>query len=439
MKRVKKEVPEESENFLDDRIIEEDEDEENQEDMQNGTVAPVKRAKFILTHDESTPVSTPTMDYKSPDIFKFHLRPPRELIDRSMSAVVVQNYIKDESHRQRKISNPIKEENRNPTFVSQLSSTPSLQLLESMSSNSRLNRFQGSRMSGTRPPKRSPSTSSFMMISTPYHGSTLSTLQPNEFASHLSLKSITSSLNPIHSCHNPQKQGDKDGKEEEKTGCAKFFDLSLLKDPVYLIILISNCTNAIGYTNFIILLPSYAIDLGFGKDLAAYLLSIVSIFDLIGRIGGSALSDTNLIPKTWYFVGGLLFSGISLTILPFAVDYSWVSLYCSLFGLASGCYVGITAIVMADLLGTERLTSSYGISLFVNGILQLIGPPICLTAFEMVGKMYQPIFVVLGLSLLLGASLWIFMPFVRRRKKSKEDNDAEEAAYLDEKEKSLLA
>lgn len=384
MKRVKKvKVDEELENdFFDDRIIEEEENEDDRpEGTQNGSIPNGKRAKFIVTHDESTPVSTPTMDYKSPDIFKFHLKPPRDLIDRSMSAVVVQSYARDD-HRHRKISTPMKADSRNGTFVSQLSSTPSLNLLESVGSNSRLSRFHPSRVSTTRP-KRSPSTSSFMMISTPYHGSTLSTLQPNEFASHLSLKSITSSLNPMHSCQNPSNQK---GKENKESGCKKFFDLSLLSDPVYLIILISNCTNAIGYTNFIILLPSYALTLGFSKDLAAYLISIVSIFDLIGRIGGSALSDIFLRDrKTWYFVGGLLISGIALAILPFATSYSWVSFYCSVFGLASGVYVGITAIVMSDLLGTERLTSSYGISLFVNGILQLIGPPLCLTAFERIG------------------------------------------------------
>lgn len=130
--------------------------------------------------------------------------------------------------------------------------------------------------------------------------------------------------------------------EPEPTGCNKYFDLSLLRDPTYLIILISNCTNAISYTNFIILLPSYALELGFNKDEAAYLLSIVSLFDLIGRIGGSAFSDLNLIPKSYFFVGGLSISGVALSFLPIATQYSWVSVICSVFGLATGTYVGIT-------------------------------------------------------------------------------------------------
>lgn len=141
------------------------------------------------------------------------------------------------------------------------------------------------------------------------------------------------------------------------------------------------------------------------------------------------MSDLNLIPKTWFFVGGLLISGIGLTALPSVSTYWWVSVLCSIFGLATGTYVGITAIVMADMLGADRLTSSYGISLFVNGILQLAGPPICLTIFERING-YRPIFLVLGLCLLAGSSLWCFMPCVLRRKR--QQADAEEAALAEQ-------
>lgn len=235
-----------------------------------------KKAKFILTHDEcNSPVDTPTMDHKL-DVFKFNL--PRNGFERSASAVVVQNF---HSERQRKISTPLKDENRNGTvtsFVGQLNSTPSL--VENNNSNLRLNRFQGNRLSNRKSLKASPSTSSFQYISTPYHG-TLSSLQPNDFSSHLSLRSIASSLNPMRA-------SEPKAEDAEKTGLDKYFDLSLLRDPAYLIILISNCTNAISYTNFIILLPVYAMELGFDKDYAAYLLSIVSTFDLIGEFNDAS-------------------------------------------------------------------------------------------------------------------------------------------------------
>lgn len=361
---------------------------------------------------------------------------------RSASAVVVQNFSREhlDVSRQRKISTPIRESSRNSTFTgNQLSSTPSLYAVpESRFSHTRLSRLNQLRSGapGGSKPKRSPSTSSFQYVSTPYHGSTLS-FQPQEFSSHLSLKSIASSINPVSSC-TKTKASDASGGAKKATGANKFLDLSLLRDPAYLVVLISNSTNAIGYTNFIILLPAYAGALGFDKNLAAYLLSIVSALDLVGRIGGSALSDwTNFVPKTWYFVGGLALSGLSLAALPQASSYKMVSFWCGLFGLASGTYVGITAVIMADMLGTERLTSTYGISLFVNGILQLIGPPLCGVWYERSGT-YIPLFTTLGVVLMAGASLWGFMPFIHRNRRLKEEARAARVAF-EENEKELLA
>lgn len=402
------------------------------------------KPKFTITSGD-TPMSTPKANPASPEGgFKFPKNHHQENgFVRSASAVVVQNYTKgnmDElaSYRQRKISTPIRESSRNSTFVNQLSSTPSLYAVPESSrySHSRLSRLNQLRSSSGKP-KRSPSTSSFQYVSTPYHGSTLS-FQPQEFSSHLSLKSIASSINPVSSC---AKGAAGDAAAGKKTSTAnKFLDLSLLKDPAYLVILISNSTNAIGYTNFIILLPAYALALGFDKNLAAYLLSIVSLLDLVGRIGGSALSDwTTFVPKTWYFVGGLALSGLSLAALPQATSYVTVSIWCGIFGLASGTYVGITAVIMADMLGTERLTSTYGISLFVNGILQLIGPPLCGVWYESVGT-YIPLFTTLGFVLMAGASLWGFMPFIYRNRRLKEEARVAKLAFQDEEnEKELLA
>lgn len=198
----------------------------------------------------------------------------------------------------------------------------------------------------------------------------------------------------------------------------RFFDLSVLKDPIYLVILISNSTSAISNTNFMILLPSYAIAEGFNRNSSALLLSIVSALDLIGRISGASLSDIDFIPKYYYFVGGLGTSGIALALLPMANSYTTLAFFCALFGLSSGMYIGITTVILADMLGTEKLSSSYGISLFVNGVLQLIGPPVCGIIFENTLS-YKPIFLAFGIILILGTALWAVVPLIK--KNSKED------------------
>ncbi|XP_076160927.1 solute carrier family 16 member hermes [Ptiloglossa arizonensis] len=315
------------------------------------------------------------------------------IVPKSASSVALEYYKNTPVQgRTRKISMPTGRE-----ITGQMHSTPALHAVPERGGDF-------GKLSRRKSPFQSPSTSSFNYISTPYHGSTLSALHP-ERASTLTLNAISNTFT--------RKTADETNKHEEKSE-NKFFDFSLLKDPIYLVILISNSTNAVSYTNFVILLPAYANSLKFDKNRSSLLLSIVSILDLIGRIGGSALSDVSIMPKHWYFVGGLLVSGISLAVLPIATDYIMLSVYCGIFGLASGIYVGITAVIMADMLGTEKLTSSYGISLFVNGIIQLIGPPICGLVYEQIGS-YGPIFSILGIILVVGASLWGFVPFIRKK------------------------
>ncbi|XP_023938477.2 monocarboxylate transporter 13 isoform X3 [Bicyclus anynana] len=380
--------------------------------------------KLTLTPDDS---SAEKFQNGSPPIFKQNSnatldekQSPKNDFIRSASAAHVSHI---ENTRSRKISTPVTSKHGLQHISSKVSNhLPSnLSLLESVPEGkpSRVNSQEafGKKLIVPKTPKRSPSTSSFQYMSTPFHGSTLSAFEkPSEFASQFSLKSVTDSLAPITYCCGCKKRPKEDETKKEPN---KYFDVQLLKDPIYLVILISNCTSAISYTNFIILVPSYAHECGFDKTLGAYLLSIISALDLVGRIGGSALSDVVSTPKRYFFITGLLLSGISLSMIPLVSTYSAISAFCCIFGLASGINVGVTALVMTEMLGTERLMSSYGISLFMNGILQLVGPLICGAWFEYT-KSYKSLFVTLGFILVFGAALWSFVPIIHSRRRKAE-------------------
>lgn len=307
--------------------------------------------------------------------------------------------------RDRKISAPVQRSLFDDTVLNnEVCSTSALHSIPEKMYEDSCNFLTQSNLQTNRTPRKSPSfTSSFQYISTPFHGSLLS-IQPDE---------ITKKFNRNDSTNCPSIITNQTNKKKK---LSSFFSLSLIKDPLYLIILISNSTNAISYTNFVILLPAYAISMNFDKSKAALLISVVSAFDLVGRIGGSALSDLGLCPKHWYFVGGLFCSGLALTFLTVPKSYSILCVFCGIFGLSSGVYVGVTAVIMADMLGTDRLVSSYGISLFVNGILQLIGPPICGLWFEQT-QSYVSLFTTLGLILIFGSVIWLYLPYIKRQRR----------------------
>ena len=68
------------------------------------------------------------------------------------------------------------------------------------------------------------------------------------------------------------------------------------------------------------------------------------------------------------------FAGTALTSR--GSSYGVLALAASVFGCTSGAYVGLTPVVLVDLLGMDTLTNSFGLLLLFNGVASLVGPPI---------------------------------------------------------------
>lgn len=50
--------------------------------------------------------------------------------------------------------------------------------------------------------------------------------------------------------------------------------------------------------------------------------------------------------------------------------------YSSIFGFTSGAYVGLTSVILVDLIGLNYLTNAFGQLLLFQGFASLLGPPI---------------------------------------------------------------
>ena len=60
----------------------------------------------------------------------------------------------------------------------------------------------------------------------------------------------------------------------------------------------------------------------------------------------------------------------------FCNTYISQAVYCAIFGVTSGAYVGLTSVVLVDLLGLDKLTDAFGLLLLFQGVASVIGPPI---------------------------------------------------------------
>lgn len=58
-------------------------------------------------------------------------------------------------------------------------------------------------------------------------------------------------------------------------------------------------------------------------------------------------------------------------------------MYSAFFGFTIGAYVGLTSVILVDLLGLDKLTNAFGLLLLFQGIASLAGPPLAGMCFSM--------------------------------------------------------
>ena len=112
-----------------------------------------------------------------------------------------------------------------------------------------------------------------------------------------------------------------------------------------------------------------------GKD-AAFLLSVIGISNTVARLVLGWLSDRTWINRLYLYNMCLVICGVSMSLSPFMTSYYLQAIYCAIFGITSGAYVGLTSVVLVDLLGLDKLTNAFGLLLMFQGIASVMGPPV---------------------------------------------------------------
>ena len=139
-----------------------------------------------------------------------------------------------------------------------------------------------------------------------------------------------------------------------------------------------------------------AVIIGIESGKASFLLSIIGISNIFGRVGLSALSDHPCFNRMYLYNSCLIICGTSeincskfyllngqslslptgLVISNICYTYLTQILYCIVFGITSGAELGMTGVVLIDVIGLSKFLIGWGIQLFFMGIGLIIGPPI---------------------------------------------------------------
>ncbi|XP_043507638.1 monocarboxylate transporter 3 isoform X2 [Frieseomelitta varia] len=178
-----------------------------------------------------------------------------------------------------------------------------------------------------------------------------------------------------------------------KEALATMMDVSLLKNPVFLLIGISNVFGMAGlYVPFVYLLDAAVLD-NIDKTLASYLVSIIGITNTLGRVACGYIADFPQVDSLLLNNICLIISTVAVAAIPFCHSYPAYIIMSILFGIAISGYISLTSIILVDLLGLDKLTNAFGLLILFRGAAAIIGSPLAGAVYDATQSYSIPFFM----------------------------------------------
>lgn len=232
-----------------------------------------------------------------------------------------------------------------------------------------------------------------------------------------------------------------------KSVLASMLDYSLLKDPVFLLIGISNVFGMAGlYVPFVYLVDA-AVQQGIDANQASFLLSIIGITNTIGRVACGWVADFPSVNSMLLNNISLVISTISVTATPFCHTYPAFVVMAIFFGLAVSGYISLTSIILVDLLGLDKLTNAFGLLILFRGAAAIVGSPLAGIVYDAT-KTYDIPFYMAGSFFFISTITSFMAPVLKQCRTPEEqpvvmdaltpiDEDEEEDAEDDEESTAI--
>lgn len=194
-----------------------------------------------------------------------------------------------------------------------------------------------------------------------------------------------------------------------------------------MILCISNLLGMMGFYIPIMFLKDLSESMKLDMSLAMFLVPIFGVFNTIGRVFFGWLTDQKILSALTINNLSLIVSGLLTLACPLLTSIAGQYFYAIVFGFIISAYICLTSIVLADLMGLENLTNSFGLLVVARGIASLVGPPFAGIVYDITGS-YDTAFYFGGLVLLVAGLISATIPFVTKK-------DADTADLEEEKRK----
>ncbi|XP_059610624.1 uncharacterized protein LOC132257652 [Phlebotomus argentipes] len=199
------------------------------------------------------------------------------------------------------------------------------------------------------------------------------------------------------------------GISEFKNLFVDILDFSHFTDIRFLLFAISNFLLYTWYDVPYVYLADNAIGIGFSETDASVLISIIGIVNMFGEICLGWIGDRKWVNPTLVYALCMALCGAVVGLVPLLRSYQALSAISGAFGLFIAANYSLTSIILVELITLERFTNAYGLLLLVQGIANLVGPPLAGWIFDITGT-YEWSFYLAGLFIAVSGGMLVILP-----------------------------
>ncbi|XP_020805403.1 uncharacterized protein LOC110181839 [Drosophila serrata] len=203
-----------------------------------------------------------------------------------------------------------------------------------------------------------------------------------------------------------------------------FLDLTLLKKPVYVNIVLGITFALYSDITFFTMQPVYLFELGYNKVDTATIIAIGAAADLGSRIFLAVTAVCIQVPSRYIYLAGAVFTVFARFVFNGITEFVGMACITAVIGfLRTWLHVPLP-LVFADYLPKERFATGYGLFMFTQGnAMFLIGPIVGIIRDKT--QNYILVFHILNAFMILCAVPWVIEVLIvkfRRRNKIERDN-----------------
>ncbi|XP_071106596.1 monocarboxylate transporter 9-like [Haliotis cracherodii] len=193
------------------------------------------------------------------------------------------------------------------------------------------------------------------------------------------------------------------------------FDVKILGNPLFLVFAISNFILYFWYDVPYVFMADRATELGISEEKASLIISVIGIVNTFGQVLYGYLGDKNLSLNLLYAVSCIL-SGVSVLLVPLMQSYWYMCTLAGSFGFFIGSNYALTTVMLVEFLGIDKLTNACGLLMMIQGIANLIGPPVAGWMYDET-KSYDATFYAAGAFIIIAGAMLLVIKCLKRVRK----------------------